>query len=174
VWHDFIPVLARGLWLAGAGQLPDARGLAELCPQLTADGARAEHFRHVFAELDRGWRPGKAAAPGAESSADEKSTAGPSAEATSADDSLFAALAPALREFSSLLMFLQPAATQWTLAFADGRWSVTAPSDAPAPGLVRLLLQALPALPSRRGCPARVAWNVLLRAPGPPTEATAK
>lgn len=161
-WHDFIPILARGLWLAGAGQLPDDRGLAGLCPQLTADGARTEHFRHVFAELDRGWRPRKAPVP----------PASPPPAAAAFDDALFTSLAPALRQFTAVLLALKPGATQWTLAFSDGRWSVTPAGDDPA--VLRLLLQALPEPPSRGGCSARVTWNLQVRGPGPPSEAKSK
>jgi len=151
-WHDFIPILARGLWLTGAGTPPDPRGLAGICPQLAADGARTEHFRHVFAALDREWRPKPMVTP---------------VSLSAGDDALFAALTPALREFAAILLFLKPRATEWTVAFVGGRWSLSLPGETPEPALVRLLVEALPILPpSRPGCPAFVTWNVRTKGPG--------
>ena len=159
-WHDFIPVLARGMWLTGAGSLPDPAGLAAVCPQLAADGARTEHFRHLFAALDRDWRPKRLVTQ---------------VTLAAGDAALFAALTPALREFASILLFLNPQATEWTVTFAQGRWSLTLPHKTPDPALVRLLVEALPVpAPARAGCPALVTWSVRTRAPELRTDPAAK
>ncbi len=156
MWHDFIPVLARGLWIGLHGAEPDATSLAGICPELAADGARLEHFRHVFSELDRRWRPHPVGAP-----------------AVPGDDVLFAALAPVLREVAAILLFLNPGTQELRVDLEGGRWTVAGSGITFSPSLERLVSAAFPVPPPvKPGCPVRVSWTIRLKttekAPDPP------
>ena len=146
-WHDFIPVLARGVWLGTHGAAPDPKSLAEICPQLASDGARLAHYRHVFAEVDRRWRPHPVAAP-----------------TTPGDDVLFAALTPVLREFAAIFLLKNPQETELKLVFGPGGWKVSGAKTTLVPALARLLTEALPSLlPAKPACPVSVTWTIRLK-----------
>lgn len=159
-WHDFIPVLARGLWLSTMGVTPDAATVKGICPELAADGARMEHFRHVFAELDRSWRPRRVVTP---------------LQVADGDDRMFAAVMPTLREFATVLLFLHPSETELKLSFEQGRWAMTSPKEVAGTPLAGLLESQLPVpVPAKPACPVRVSWTIRFKKPEKPADSQVK
>lgn len=53
MWHDFIPILARAVWLNEFSM--QTQKLPEICPEVASDPARSAHFAHVYANVAQMW-----------------------------------------------------------------------------------------------------------------------
>ncbi len=147
-WHEFLPVLARGIWLGRMdGDIPTDE-LKKLCPQVAGEGARLQHFLHLYSEVDQKWRPIRATLP----------------EGPVSGENLFAAIQPTLAGLAGIWRKLFPAADKWQLVYEHPGWILEVPGmDVPA--RVRALLTAtLPVLPvADKECPPRFIWNISLK-----------